>query len=384
MRLAIIRKRYTPYGGAERFIGQLAVPLSKEGLDITIVADSWNGQTVTGMQWIQAKAAGLTRLGREKTFHQAVQAILSRESFDLVQSHERFIGADICRLGDGLHRAWIDRYRSISPVWRKWAIAADPFHRRILSIESAMVAHPQTQFVANSTLIRDELQQYYGLSNSRITVIPNGVDTAHFRPATATQIVGARVALGVPTDAFVVSAVGSGFKRKGFFELIKAMATLPDVILLIAGKDKAAHQLKRLIDRLGLSRRATLLGPVQDVREVYWASDVFALPSLYDPSSNAVLEALASGLPVLTTLNVGSAREIIQAQAGVICSRTAGSIARGILECKEKKAYFSGNSRELALAFSQKEILVQWLALYERVLASRKNRGHSISQGVIS
>lgn len=383
MKLAIIRKRYTPYGGAERFISQLVAPLSEKGLDITVIADAWSGQPVAGIQWLRAKATGLTRLGREISFHRSVKRVLSGNSFDLVQSHERFVGADICRLGDGLHKAWLDRYQSTLAACRRWAVAVDPFHRKILSLESAMVAHPATHLVANSALIRDELQHYYGVLDSRITVIPNGVDTNHFQPASSKQILESRAELGIPRDTFVVSAVGSGFQRKGFFELVQAMAALSNIFLLVAGKDKAANRLKKLIDRLGLSQRVKLLGPVQEVRKVYWASDIFALPSLYDPSSNAVLEALACGLPVVTTHDVGTAKEIVREAAGIICYRAADSIAGAILDCKEKRARYASNARNLALTFSQEKIVEHWLALYERALASRESRVNSAARGTL-
>lgn len=371
IKLAIVRKRYTPFGGAERFISQLILPLLEMGVETTVIAESWTGEQLEGVSWIKARAKGLTRISRDIDFYKSVTKILKEASFDLVQTHERYIGADICRLGDGLHCAWLDRYRSTLPAWRKWLVGIDPFHQRLLTVEAQMFANEHTHFVANSTLIRDEAQKYFHLANNRISVIPNGVDTDYFQPATLTQRQEARRKLSVDDKAVVISAVGSGFHRKGMFELVRAANDLPKVKLFIAGKDKQTEKLKGFTSQLGLSSRVHLLGPVREVRDIYWASDVFALPSLYDPSSNAVIEALSCGLPVVTTENVGSAKEISRHRAGIVCRREPTEIKAAILECAENASSLGANARALAMTFAQKNIVSEWLDLYRNLLRNR-------------
>ena len=371
MRLAIIRKRYTPYGGAERFIQELAKSLASQGVQVSIIAASWSGSAVEGLTWIRAEAEGLTRSGRDRSFERSVQQILTKNRFDLVQSHERFVGADICRLGDGLHKAWLTRYLASLPVWRRLPRMLDPFHRRILSLESQMTRSPDTQFVVNSELVRSELMEHYGVRKSKISLIHNGIDTEFFCPPTVEQKDSCREALGIAPGEKLICAVGSGFLRKGYFSLIQGVALLSDMQLIIAGSDQSQDRLRDDIKALGLTKRVRLLGATTDVRSVYWASDVFCLPSLYDPSSNAVLEALACGLPVVTTAGVGTSSEIRTAGAGVICTREPSSISESINLALLRQESLSKKARELASKFRQDERLQEWQQLYKSVLDRR-------------
>jgi UDP-glucose:(heptosyl)LPS alpha-1,3-glucosyltransferase len=365
MRLAIIRKQYSAFGGAEQFIERLAHQLADRKVLVSIVAESWTGGSASNTQWIQAKAGGISRAGRYRAFLNSARTLLATRPFDLVQSHERFVGADICRLGDGLHRSWLNRYALTLPRWRQHALRLDPFHRQMLQLEAQMFQYPHTHFVANSRLVADEAQEIYGIDASRISLIPNGIDTEFFTPATLEQRVNSRKELQISEHAFVLCAVGVGFARKGFFDLVRCIALCQDVVLLIAGKDRLEAKLRYEITRLNLGNRIRLLGPIQGIRQVYWAADTFVLPSLYDPSSNAVLEALACGLPVITTRNVGTGLEVESAQSGALCERDQASIAEAINAVQRQHSSMSKNARQLALKFSQDHTISAWWNLYQ-------------------
>ena len=377
MRLAIIRKQYTPFGGAERFIQALIRDLAAQSVSITLISSAWNGPLVSGVRWMKADARGLTRFGRDRSFEKSVKKILSENQFDIIQSHERLVGADIYRLGDGIHRAWLDRYRRDLPAWRRLLSIADPFHRRIVSVEAAISRDPKVHFVANSQLVGDELKTYYQVSDQQISVIRNGVDSHYFRPPSDNERRSCRDRLGIDANAPLISAIGSGYQRKGFFELVRSIAGLPKFTLCIAGKDKLEENLTQLINQMRLSNRVRVLGATDDVRSIYWASDVFCLPSLYDPSSNAVLEALSSGLPVVTTADVGTAAEINRSGAGVICLRNAESIRIAIEHAFEQRARMSTQARTLAQGFSQEETAQEWQSLYRQTIRNRAGAHHA-------
>jgi UDP-glucose:(heptosyl)LPS alpha-1,3-glucosyltransferase len=377
MKLAIIRKQYTPFGGAERFIQALARHLATQGVSITLVSSAWNGPFVSGVRWMKADAGGLTRFGRDRSFEKSVKKVLSENRFDIIQSHERIVGADIYRLGDGIHQGWLDRYRRDLPAWRRLLSMADPFHRQKVSVEAVISRDPKVHFVANSQLVRDELKAYYQVSEQQISVIRNGVDTNYFRPPSDNERRSCRDRMGIDANALLVSAIGSGYRRKGFFELVRSFADLPELTLCIAGKDKLEESLKQLINQMHLSKRIRVLGATHDVRSIYWASDVFCLPSLYDPSSNAVLEALSAGLPVVTTANVGTAFEINQSGAGVICLRNSESIRIAIEHAFAQRAKMSKQARTLAQGFSQEEAVKEWLSLYQQTIRNRAGAHHA-------
>lgn len=367
MKLAIIRRRYTPYGGAERFIERLVPRLGERGIATTIIAEKWTPPDANGAPCvIEARARGWTRAARFRSFGENVARVLAENHFDLVQTHERLTGADIYRAGDGVHAAWIARQERESPGWRSAWLRSDPYHRAVIETERRMASDDRLHVVANSALVMDELHRLLGIPHERLTLIPNGVDTAHFAPATAEQRARCREAWNLPPDAPVACFVGSGFARKGAFRLVEAMRHLPEVSLLVCGRDKAAAALESAARKSGAGARIRLTGPLDDVRAVLHAADVFVLPSLYDPSPNAALEALACGLPVVTTDDVGGARELAQAGAGFVCTRDPEDIAAAVGRAvdADNRAAMSRHAREFALGFDRETVLRQWLDFY--------------------
>lgn len=384
MRLAIIRRRYNPYGGAERFIERLIPKLAERGIDTTIIAQQWQSEPIATAV-ITVPAWGISRRTKFQSFQNAVTDALKQcakdgNGFDLVQSHERITGVDIFRLGDGVHAAWLDRLRKTISGLRALWLGMDSFHNAVIAAERAMARDPNLHFVANSSLVAKEVNDYLQVPQERITLIPNGVDTKNFYPATDSQRQAAQeklaltLGLRIGPQTLVVAVVGSGFERKGIFHLIQACAKLQDVVLLICGKDKKSDKATALIRKLDAENRIALTGPLQDVRPLLWAANVFTLPSLYDPSSNAVLEALSCGLPVLVTQDVGMAWEITDADAGLICERSVASLLRALRKCQDserlrKMAY---HARAFALRYDQDQIIDQWIDFYQTLRARKR------------
>jgi UDP-glucose:(heptosyl)LPS alpha-1,3-glucosyltransferase len=113
--------------------------------------------------------------------------------------------------------------------------------------------------------------------------------------------------------------VGSGFERKGLPQLLAAMANVAQAHLIVVGEDKRRAAMQVLCGRLGISERVHFVGGTSDVRPWYGAADCFVLPTLYDPFPNAVLEAMASGLPVITTNQCGAAEFVVPGVSGAVC-----------------------------------------------------------------
>jgi len=258
-------------------------------------------------------------------------------------------------------------------------LGVDAYHRAVIETERQMAQDPKLHYVANSSLVANELQEYWSVPDDRITLIPNGVDTSFFSPPTPSQKEDARQALAkrhglaISPETMVITVVGSGFARKGIFPLIEACAKVKDYVLLICGKDKEASKAQALINRNGAEKRITLTGPLEDVRPLLWAADLFALPSLYDPASNAVLEALSCGLPVMVTRDVGMAWEITDADAGVICDRNVAGLLQALRKCEDapRRRGMAYQARSFALRYEQNLIIDQWLEFYRTMKAQR-------------
>ena len=121
MKIAIIRRKFTAFGGAENFILRASSGLSQLGINFFIISELWkrNAHQSKNIQWIEAKSHGLFRFTKFIRFQKSVRKIIALNNFDLIQSHERLTGVDIYRLGDGIHAAWIDRLKEISPWYKK-------------------------------------------------------------------------------------------------------------------------------------------------------------------------------------------------------------------------------------------------------------------------
>ena len=222
MKIAIIRRKFTAFGGAENFILRASSGLSQLGINFFIISELWkqNANNSKNIHWIEAKSHGLFRFSKLLSFQKSVMKIISLNNFDLIQSHERLTGVDIYRLGDGIHAAWIDRMKKISPWYKKAWLSIDPYHQKIIRIEKEMSEDKSLFYVANSDLVKYELYKYYKVPESRIKVIENGIDTRSFHPASASKKEASKKQLSLNPKLPVVLFVGSGFERKGAFEIV--------------------------------------------------------------------------------------------------------------------------------------------------------------------
>jgi Glycosyltransferase len=312
MKLAIVRQTYNPNGGAERFVSRALNVLAQDtALDVTLIARQW--ENASGWKTLTVDPPFRNRQAREEGFAAAAAAHFAE--FDLVQSHERIPGASIFRAGDGVHAVWLEQYNRIQSPLTRWAQSFSRYHRYILDAEKQMFLHPSLRkVICNSRMVRDEIAQRFGLSLDKLAVIYNGVDTHHFHPDVRQRSL--RGSLGIPDDAPVLAYVGSGFSRKGVATALKAIQPHQHVWLLIAGRDKHQKKFQKLAESIGVAARVKFLGPVADVREVYGSADALVLPTLYDPFPNVCVEALACGLPLLTSHGCGAAEWITEGQNG--------------------------------------------------------------------
>lgn len=320
MKLALVRQRYNPYGGAERFIERAVAALEREGAEVTVIARAWSGDA---RRVLPVDPFYVGRWWRDAGFARAARAAWQRAGFSLVQSHERIPGASIYRAGDGVHRQWLEhRARHASPLERL-AITLNPYHRYVCAAEKSMFEHPALRAViCNSNMVRAEILRHFSITEDKLHVIFNGVDLEHFHPRERQRLRGeARARLGIAETDFLVVFAGSGFARKGLATLLRALALTPDggVRLAVAGADRSQRAFERLAAALGLRGRVTFLGGQDDMRRSYAAADALALPTLYDPFPNVVLEAMAMALPAIVSDQCGAAELITEAVNGWIC-----------------------------------------------------------------
>jgi UDP-glucose:(heptosyl)LPS alpha-1,3-glucosyltransferase len=238
----------------------------------------------------------------------AQEAQRAAESCDVIFSLERVFSCDVYRAGDGVHRAWLERRGVFEPAWRRWLRWTNRKHRELLKLERALFSLGGAgRVIANSRMVRDEIVAHYNYPADCISVIENGYDAPPLEPGLRER---RRAELGLAPDVYVALFAGSGWERKGLHAAIDAAADVLGLTLLVAGKGKP----------FTVPATVKFLGPRRDLQPDFAAADVFVLPTIYDPFSNACLEALAAGLPVITTNANGFSEIITDGMHGSICS----------------------------------------------------------------
>jgi UDP-glucose:(heptosyl)LPS alpha-1,3-glucosyltransferase len=301
MKLALIRRQYSATGGAELYVQRLLGALAAAGHETHLYAEKWQGQA-EGVMFHSVSVDG-ARAEKPLRFAEAVNAALQHERFDCVFSLERTLKQDVYRAGDGLHRVWLQRRRQFAPWWKRPLVGLGAFHRNMMTLEAQTFDPVNTQrVIVNSEMVRAEIAQHFpDFPQERVHTIRNGVDVKRFKSVARED---ARRRFGLEEKDFVLVFVGSGWERKGLPWLLKFMAGHgddPHLKLLVVTRDRMRGK---------VPPNVILTGPMNDVEAAYAAADALTFLPIYEPCSNVVSEALATGIPVITT-SYNGASELI-------------------------------------------------------------------------
>ena len=281
MKLALVHREVSERGGTERFVAGLATWLAARGDAVDLWCDAAVGTPAdVGVRALGARGRG--RIGRMWGLQRAA-ARIPRGDYDAVLGFCRVPGLDVYRAGGGCHAAWMDT--------AGWS-AADAVERALdrRAVLSAGLV------VANSRFAGAQLTDRYGLAADRLRVVHNGVDLARFRPGPAVEVHGRTVLF-----------LGNGYARKGLETALRAVARLPEVHLTVGGSERRMGRYTRLAAALGLTERVRFIGPVDRPEALLPTAGALLLPTRYDPFANVVLEALAAGVPAVTSGENGAA-----------------------------------------------------------------------------
>src|SRR6266403_1374810 len=286
--IGIARRGFSLGGGAEAYLKRLAGGVAKAGHRVSLFTSAewpdteWNFGPVVRLSANSAVA-----------FADELEKV-SRGNCDVLFSLERVWRCDVYRAGDGVHRAWLERREKFATRLQKFLRRFNRKHNDILRLEKSLLADRGAgRVIVNSHLVKNEIVDLYRYPADKIDIVRNGVPFEQFRFDSEVRT-KARPWLQLDSGDIAVLFAGSGWERKGLPFAIDATERCRDrrVRLLVAGRgDQRKYK----------SARAQFLGELVDLRRVYAAADIFILPTIYDPFSNACLEALACGLPVITT-----------------------------------------------------------------------------------
>jgi UDP-glucose:(heptosyl)LPS alpha-1,3-glucosyltransferase len=380
MKIALVRKKYTFHGGAEGFSQGLIDQLAREGHEVHIHAISWEGTLPAGAVFFhQVPAVTCNSFFRDLTFALVSGKHLKEGKYDIIQSHDKTLHQDIYRAGDGCHIEWLRQRWRRTGMAGKASILCNPYHWLILGLERSIFRkHRYRKIIAISELVKKNIIDHYHVPAGDIVVIYNGVDLDRFHPANRGRFRSEiRRQYEIPDNARVFLFVGSGFERKGVRYLIEAAERLEaPVTLLIAGKG-SGEKFQDIINK----QRVIFCGPQKQIEQYYAAADAFVFPTMYEPFGNVHLEALASGLPVITTRNSGASEIIDEGKSGFVVQapEDTGAIAAGmkrLLDADLLQAMGS-EARRTAEKFTMERFVREILRLYSDIMEEKKVRQRS-------
>lgn len=280
MKIALVHRRFTTNGGTERYLVGFARFLVAAGHDVSVLCnevrdDLRNEPGVRFVHLPMVRPAKLLSL-----WYSAAKAVRS-DSFDAVMGFGRTPGHSLFRAGGGSH---VDYLRRAHPI-RRWLNPSDWLE----SLLDKSAVRQARICIANSQLGAKGMREDYGAR--RVEVVYNGVDLERFRPDPAVRA-EVRASLGNPDRVAIF--VGNGFRRKGLHVAIDALPT--GWTLWVVGNDPP----------IPAPKSVRFLGGQRDPERFLQAADVMMLPTQYDPFANVCLEAMACGIPALSTPSNGA------------------------------------------------------------------------------
>jgi UDP-glucose:(heptosyl)LPS alpha-1,3-glucosyltransferase len=372
LRVAMVALDFNREGGSEGRTGHLVDRLVADGHEVHLlgarIRDAWDARVVRRPIAVPEHPHWLEVL----LFARRAALLLARERYDVVHNQLRPFVPGIVTVGGGCHRFYLREVLPLEGRGLAGLRALLPLHQVILALERKNLRPDRCPYIiANSALGRAGILRYYPFPPERVIVAHNGVDAERFSPeGRAGTREATRAALGVAPDELLLLFVGGGFARKGLGVLLEALSRLSrqeSLRLAVLGRGSPGRW-QRQAARLGLGGRTSFTGPVRDAARYYAAADLFVLPTLFDPFANATLEAMASGLPVVTTSRNGAAEILTPGADGMVIPdpRDAGALADALAALCDpgRRAAMGARARETALRYSWQGPLEETLRVY--------------------
>jgi UDP-glucose:(heptosyl)LPS alpha-1,3-glucosyltransferase len=254
-------------------------------------------------------------------FASAAAERVERLELDVVHDMGAGWNCDVFHPHGGSHYAWLQRRLNMYPAWLRFV--KRPIDA-LLPRQRDFLRHARRQFALRDSLgktfvalshgVADDFVRLHGIRPEQIAVVPNGVDCRRFSPVhRVAHRETVRRQLGVNDETMLLLLAAHNFRLKGVPELLavagRLVANSRDVRVVVAGGKRLTHW-RRAAARFGLTDRATFVGSIDNLAPYYAAADVYVHPTYYDPCSLVLLEAAASGLPIVTTRRYNGAAEL--------------------------------------------------------------------------
>lgn len=379
IKIALIHKNYTIKGGMEKWIVRFSRYLIDIGHDVHFFAASWDDDIYDERITFHKVKVWGKRFGiQNHIFAKNAYQEVNKYNFDIVQTFSRLGFGDVIRIGAGCHEFYKKRFlESVDSNFYR-------FKKKIeykFSLKDYLTNYYEAQdfkkdnykkIVAISQIVKDEIMTKYNVPCEDIIVNHNGVNIEEYSPEKKEEYrAKIRARHNLKEDDLVLLFIGTGFRRKGLKYIFAAMTRLPKVKLLVVGKGKI-NKFRRKAKTLGIEERVTFVGFTPDVELYYSAADIFVFPTIYEPFGNVIAEALASGLPVITTQIAGGSEIIDHGKGGFILKNPddidnlVGFINK--LSASDVRVEMGREARKTALRNTEKANHEKFIEIYREIL----------------
>jgi len=317
MKIALVIDRFLPAkGGGERYVQILAEKLAERGHNVTILARRFPPDTPPKrIHYHRIKVPNWPGFFKVLSFARNCREEIEKGDFDIVHDVGHTVGADVFNPHGGVEQVWLERYfasydNAFHRAFKRIQRLLSPKEQTILSLQRQQYLSEKTRrILAISPMIREHIRaRYPQIPENKIVLIQNPAELDRFSPRNRERFRAAeRERLRLSDDEIALLFAGNNFRLKGLHPLLRSLTILKEMAdnnhpfrLLVAGNE-SHKRWKRIADKLGVSKFVAFLGPSSEMEKLYTASDIFVLPTFYDSAALVVLEALASGLPVITS-----------------------------------------------------------------------------------
>lgn len=351
--------------------------LAKRGHEVHALASDWDEASVSAQvikhlvaarRWpaalsLPAYVSASRRILR--TLHPAPDVIAS---FGVAAPPESVVWMQ------SVHAAWIEISRQTRRFAGRLKQRLNPFHPVILRMERQMLAgRNYRKVIALTPQVQSDLQRYYSVPPEDIVLLPNGYSSTEFcLEHRLSNRDAMRQKLGYTDDHRVIVFVANELERKGFLPLVRGVARLEDRSLRVLAVGRLdPNVIAAEIQRLGLQNRVHFTGPTSDTADYYAASDLFALPTKYEAWGLVIVEALACGLPVVTSRLAGAAVTVQEGVTGSLLENPADAD-----EIADKLRRWLNGASPNSSDIAQSVVKYEWdhlLLEYETILMASRN-----------
>jgi UDP-glucose:(heptosyl)LPS alpha-1,3-glucosyltransferase len=329
-KIALAMEKFSRYaGGAESYAVALASTLIEKGWDVHLYGEAWDNEPKEAVFHKIYIPKYLPAWFKLLLFAWKHKIMVRHEPYDVIMGFGNTIYMNVYQSHGGVHqfstarKVYSEKNVFLRIIKRVFILLSIKYWTRAWIEAAPFRLKPRPIIIAIANMIKDDMELFFHTKPGEIEIIYNGVDTNRYNQTLRSRLRGnLRKQWGVNKNDTVFLFVSYDLKKKGIEPLVEAAANLKksgggDFKIVVVG-GKPYHSLEKIIAKLDIKDKLVFTGRVKSTEEVYANSDVFVLPTYYDACSLVVIEAMASGLPAITTIYNGAAGIIDDGKNGYI------------------------------------------------------------------